>query len=90
MMSPSPKGLPKALGWWRVPTMTLQILTVVLLAGVMGKAGSVQFPVLPGPAPTSPLIICSVSSPLLAAFNRLLTAAPQGPRLFSSAPPQFP
>lgn len=67
MTSPSPKGLPRALGWQRVPTKTLQILTAALLAGLMGRADCTQFPVLPEPAPTSPLIICSVSSPALLA-----------------------
>lgn len=56
MMSPSPRG------WQRVPTTTLQILTAALLAGLMGRAGSMQFPVIPEPAQMSPLIICCVGS----------------------------
>lgn len=72
MTGPSPKGLPRALGWQRVPAKTLQILTAGLLADLMGRAGSMQFPVLPEPAPTSPLIICSVSSQALNAPCHLL------------------
>lgn len=49
-------------GWQRVPTTTLQILTAALLAGLMGRAGSMQFPVIPEPAQMSPLIICCVGS----------------------------
>lgn len=56
VMSPSPRG------WQRVPTTTLQILTAALLAGLMGRAGSMQFPVIPEPAQMSPLIICCVGS----------------------------
>lgn len=65
--SPFPKSFPSALGRQRVPARTLQIFTAALLVGLMGRADSMQLPVFSEPAPTSPLIICSVSSPALLA-----------------------
>lgn len=41
---------------------TLQMLTAALLAGLMGRAGSMQFPAIPEPAQMSPLIFCCVGS----------------------------
>lgn len=61
MTSPSPKGVPRALRWQKVLATTLQSLTAVLPGGLMGRAGSTRFPVLPEPAPTSPLTVCSGS-----------------------------
>lgn len=56
------QGLPRALGWQWVPTTALHTLTAALLAGLMGRAGSIKFPVIPEPAQMSSLIICCVGS----------------------------
>lgn len=76
MTSPSPGDLPRPLGRQRMLTTALQILTAMLLESLMGRAGSTRFP---QPAPMSPLISCSVSSPaLLAPCSRRVQQAAYG------------